>query len=162
MAELVILPTPESLRRLLSDLLMGRAVTVKKGAPIPIPPQGAFAVARYKTPDGTETVLCVCDLALASAAGAALSLIPAAVVKESMRAGKLSETLAENVHEIFNVCSGLFNQPDHPRFALAEVLLPPIAPGSISVGKPTRRNDFEIAIDGYGSGKMCACQLSPS
>lgn len=161
MPESVILPTPESLRRLLSDLLMGRAVTVKKCAPMPFPPQGAFVIVRYKTADAKETVLCVCDLALAGAAGAALSLIPPAVVSESVRAGKLSETLAENVHEIFNVCSGLFNQPDHPRFALDEVLLPPVARGSLPAGKPAHRNDFEIAIEGYGSGKMCAFSALP-
>ena len=162
MPESVNLPSPDVLRRLLSDLFLGKGVTVKRGAPMPYPPTGAFVLVRYKSAGAQEMVVCICDLAFASAAGAALSLIPPAVVKECVRAGKLSETLAENVHEIFNVCSGLFNKPDHPRLALDAVLLPPVAHSSLPAAKPTLRSDFEIAIDGYGSGKLCAFPLKPS
>lgn len=163
MPESGILVTPEAFGRMLSNLFLGRAVRVKKIAPMPLPLRGAFVLATYKSADGQDSVVCVCDLALASAAGAALSLIPASVAQESVRAGKLSETLAENIHEVFNVCSALLNQPNHPRFVLDKVVLPPVAPGSVPTGpmaKPLQRHDFEVSIDGYGAGKYSAYEIT--
>ncbi len=128
-----------------------------------LPPTAPFVLATYKSADGKSAVVCVCDLPLASAAGAALTLIPTAVAEESVRAGKLSEILSENVHEIFNVCTTLFNQPNRPHLVLDDVAVHSVTLSSalaVPMAKPRERSDFEVSISGYGSGKFSSWEIN--
>jgi len=157
MAEQGTLLTPDALSKVLTDLLMDRRVNVNKSAPMRLPPPAPFVLATYKSDDGKSAFVCVSDLALASAASAALTLIPPNVAAESVRAGKLSEELSENVREIFNVCAGLFNRPDAPHFVLEEVTVQSktlSGPLAAAMAKPRARSDFEVSISGYSSGKL--------
>jgi len=163
MPEQGTLPSPGALAKLLSDLLMERRVSVNMSAPMRFPPPAPFVVATYKSDDGKSAVVCVCDLALASAVSAALTVIPPSVAAESVRAGRLSETLAENLHEIFNVCTALFNQPNFPHLVLDQVALgSPTLVSALAgpVAKARERNNFEISISGYGSGKFSSWAIS--
>ncbi|MGO8790707.1 MAG: hypothetical protein ACLQVL_25455 [Terriglobia bacterium] len=128
-----------------------------------LPPLLPFVLAIYKSDDGKSAVVWVCDLPLASSAGAALTLVPAAVAEESVRAGKLTDVLSENIYEIFNVCTALFNQPNRPHFVLGEVAAeaPNFSAAMLaSMAKPHERDDFEVSINGYGSGKLTSWAIS--
>ena len=157
MPEQGTLPSPDALSKVLSDLLMERRVSVSKSAPMRFHPPAPFVLATYKSEDGKSAVVCVSDLALASAASAALTVIPPKVAAESVRTGRLSEELAENLHEIFNVCAGLFYRPDAPHFALEGVTVqskPLSGPLAGAMARPRGRCDFEVSISGYSSGKL--------
>jgi hypothetical protein len=146
------LPDPHMIRDLFAGLL-GKDVTVKIGTP------GAAAggtVAVYATDEGTVAGLAVCDLALASNAGAALSLIPAGMAAESVRAGILADNLAENWREVLNVANQLFSSSGGHRVRLTDIGPaddPPPAAAKL-LGSPRERLDVELQIAGYGSGKL--------
>ena len=145
---------PDQVGRLLSGLL-GKSVVVKKGNPLA--PGTKMAVGEYFREDGTLGAVCVCDLGTASSAGAALSLMPAGIAAESIKIGKLNETLADNMQEIFNVLTRLFQNPMQPRVHFKLMYLPPQSLSNDAnnlIKKPTYRADFDVAIPSYPSGKM--------
>ena len=129
------------------------------------PPPTPFVLATYKSGDGKSVVVCVSDMPLATAAGATLTIIPPAVAQESARAGRLDETLSENLHEVFNLISSLFNHPNHPHLVLSEVVMRATALSSVleaPMRTPRERADFEISISGYSSGKFSSWAIELS
>lgn len=145
---------PDQVGRLLTGLL-GKPVVVKKGNPLA--PGTKLAVGEYFREDGTLGAVCLCDLGTASSAGAALSLMPAGVAAESIKTGKLNDILAENMQEVFNVLTRLFQNPQQPRVHFKLMYLPPqnlSNEANTLLKKPTYRADFDVAIPSYPGGKM--------
>src|SRR5690606_12858218 len=62
-----------------------------------------WVVALYEDQQGRLAALALADLAFAAATGAALGMIPAAAASDAVKAGELSETLAENYAEVANI-----------------------------------------------------------
>ena len=145
---------PDLLQKILADLV-GRPVTVKKAtAPFAIKPP--VAVASYAGVGGALAAVWVTDLPLAAHIAAALSMMPAAVPAESIRAGRLLESLPDNLREIFNVGGHALTEGAGERVALREVLLPPtpIAGDAAKlIAAPAGRVDLDVAVQGYGGGK---------
>lgn len=156
-APFLVLPPPASLANLLRDLF-GRAVTAKKAAgPFPAGPR---VVGAYTRDDGTLSAVCALDLQLSAHLGAALTMLPAGVAEEAIKAGALSPALLESVHEVLNVASRWFNQPKAPRVVLKEVhvaALPP--PVEALVQKPPKTTDVELTIQGYKGGRLALFSL---
>ena len=147
------LPDPKDISELFT-ILLGKQVTVKSGAPAANPNGGTLAV--YSDDDGAVGAVALSDLPLASNAGAALSMIPAGMAEESIKAGTLAENLADNWHEVLNVASQLFNAGNGHRVKLADIhpaAEPPSAAAGL-LGAPGARLDLEVAIVGYGSGTL--------
>jgi len=147
------LPDPKEISELFTNLL-GKQVTVKGGAPAADAKGGTLAV--YSDDAGAVGAVAVSDLPLASNAGAALSMIPAGMAEESIKAGALAENLADNWHEVLNVASQLFNCGAGHRVKLADIHPasdPPAAAAGL-LGAPGGRLDLEVAIAGYGSGTL--------
>jgi hypothetical protein len=100
---------------------------------------------------------CFADKALAAYAGAAFSLIPADVAKESLKAPELDEISLENFAEILNICSGVFQGGSDKRVTLTTIEYPgkPRSEASMKMLKnPVKRLDLELDIDGYGKGRI--------
>ncbi len=156
------MPAPHAVGNLLSDLL-ARSVKVSQTASpsparAPAPASRASrAVAIYTNDAGEAAALCVCDMALASSVGAALSMIPAGVAAEASRAGVMPTTIAENLYEVANVAASLFNADGGPHLKLREVVTAAATlPTTLSevVARASERIDYDIAIAGYGPGQM--------
>ncbi|MBI5537705.1 MAG: hypothetical protein HY898_33585 [Deltaproteobacteria bacterium] len=151
------LTTPETVSRLLSGLLM-RPITVKRStvalnlaAPTPA------VVAHFQTNEGEVSGVCVFDLPLAAHLAACLSLVPAGVAQEAIRARSLSPGLMENFKEILNVCSQLFLADNGPRISFRGTLaFPGTIPDPVRevMFHPVTRLDVEVMIPAYGNGKM--------
>lgn len=139
---------------LLSGLLRRPVVTVPAaGDPRRDRPR---AVARYVAADGRPAAVCVVELGLAAAAGAALSLLPAHSAAEWARAGALPEALAQNFHEVANVLSQLVGQP-RGRCRLEEVDI--VAdyedlPEERMLAAAERHAQLEVTISGYEPGRL--------
>jgi hypothetical protein len=97
------------------------------------------------------------DIPFAAAAGAALAMLPVAVVDIATDSQALNDALAENVAEIMNVMTPLLAGPDSPHVRLHKVYQPDARlPVDIAVLASTlgRRVDLELSVAGYGNGEL--------
>jgi len=155
----VPLPPAAELEKLLSGLLM-RAVKVQKA-----PGEGPgtpCAVAVYRTDDPVQELAVVCDMPLAASLAAALSVVPAGVVKESVAAGGLDESLRDNFAEVMNVLARFVSTGAGRRFSLSRGTCPPEAVATqlldAAAGSDERR-ELSADISGYSSGRIAFCTL---
>jgi two-component system chemotaxis response regulator CheY len=116
----------------------------------------ARAVARYVDDDGRRVATSISEISFAAAAGAALSLTPAADAIEWAAAGVLTEALAQNFNEVANVLATVAN-PGGARCKLDEIVV--LAdferpPDHLQlVAAPTQVN-LDVTVEGYGSGRI--------
>ena len=95
------------------------------------------------------------DLSFAAATGSVLSLIPAAVAKEAVKAGAVTGLMEENFEEVANICARFFSV-DGKRAVLREVSYGTSAEGEMAdvVNRAATGMAFEIEIQGYDRGKI--------
>ncbi len=150
------LPTVQQVSALIHSLT-GRNVQLKSVGPIARAKVTPGLVAVYRSDDGALGVTIACDVAFAAGVGAALTMIPADVVKECAQDGELTERLTENAHEVLNIAAGLFNDRGDAHVALTEIV-PPKAdvPAAVTavLDKPGARLDLEGAVEGYPPGRL--------
>ncbi len=111
----------------------------------------------YESEDGVVGGVCVCSTAFAAFAGAALAMIPPAVAQTAATSGQIPANIQENVGEVLNILSSLFNKEGSPRLSLKKVINAgdDIPEGvSILITEPAGREDITIDIPGYGAGTM--------
>ena len=145
----------EKIAKLLTGLL-GRAVTVKVGAP-PSTPYDPPIVASYAVDSGEIVAICVCDLDFTLNGGAALCMIPAYEAANNVKAKRLDPVLFENFQEILNICAQLFGGSNQQRVKLLSVHTkvneaPARAKELIAQSKV--RREVQVSIAGYGNGKI--------
>lgn len=149
----VKLPDQPSLAILLRGLL-DRDVTLHRGEPDDA--DGFTAI--YVNRDGVPVCAARFDLALASSAGAALALIPAAQAEQWVAAGELDDEGLGNASEVLNVlASAVNNANDDLHVKLHEVLpLGQAAQGRAAqvTDAPLARVRYEVRVDGYPTGSM--------
>lgn len=135
--------------------LIGKSVTAK-----PCPPLAAGAAALmcgiYVDDANTPVGLFLCDLALGCSVGAALSMVPPAAVQEAVKTGNVPPNLLDNAREVINIAANLIASAHGRHVRLRDVAigktLPPEATALLA--KPALRIDAELAIPGYGTGKL--------
>ncbi len=153
MAPALDLPPFEALEKVFADLY-GKTVPLKSLPRGPIEPPWVVSV--YRGADDAIRVVCLCELPVACNAGAALSMMPEAVVSESVAAGHLSESLLENFREVMNIASTFLSRQG-VRVALREIVNPPeAAPPDVLRRALTSKTriDAEISLPGYGGGRL--------
>src|SRR5437016_4115955 len=101
-----IVPSGDAVEDLLSAVL-DRDVTVRPGRPLEIKKAQTLHWGLYTDDKGLSKFACVCDLAMAANAGAALLLFPSSRAKENISTGRLEDVLAENFREILNISAQL-------------------------------------------------------
>lgn len=147
------IPTPESVAHLIEGLL-GKAVKTKK---ITSWKEAPVAVAEYRMDTGDLSAACLCDLPAGSNLGAALTLLPAPRAAECIKKKSIDEDILDNVREILNVASSLFNKSGGAHVSLKAVhSTPDKLPDDVAelVKTPASRLDVELAVPGYGPGKL--------
>ncbi len=150
------LPGSMEVRDLLATLL-GRDVLVAPAAPLaPGPARPATLGVYVDDLLRVTSVLCL-DLALSAHLGAALGLLPAREAALAIADGTLDEGLRENLYEVLNIASSLFNVPDVPHVRLyamhpaGDPLPAEPRARALTLG---RRLDLAVGVGGYGTGRM--------
>lgn len=150
-------PIQEAVAEFVSALL-GMGTAASKVTPPTVEPDGSHVLAAYNDDLGRIAAVITADLAFAAATGAALAMIPATAAQEAVLAGELSETLIENYREIANMTSSLLNKPTTPHLKLMDVWPSdhPDLPADVwaILASPTKRREYAVTIDGYGSGQF--------
>ena len=152
------LPPLKELRDLLT-MLVGRdcEVALADQSVTPATEPGVVAGV-YVTQFLRSEVVVALDTHLAAALGGAIALLPARTALGSVGPGPLPETPLENVSEVLNVVSALFNVGDAPHLRLESVydsgaaLLPADVASWLRSYGP--RLDVRVDVHGYGDGLL--------
>lgn len=150
------LPHEKELCDLLTDLL-GRDVKLSPDDPVPTGLQDSFSVATFVTDSLATTALAVLDLPLSAHLGACLGLLPAGAAEDAIAASNLPDVLRENLYEVVNIVSALFNVPNAPHVKLYALHGPgdPL-PADVRgwLGQRGGRLDVHLSVTGYGGGRF--------
>lgn len=149
-------PTAKAIRDLLADLI-GREVTVAPGEPVVLGAGVSGSAAVYVTDKLHMVALGVLDLPLTAYLGGALGLLPVGGVQDLLAEGEVSSGALDNVHEILNVASALFNVPGAPHVKLYSLVSPgDLPPTDVSTAMKLLggRIDLKVDVPGYGSGAL--------
>lgn len=152
-----VVPAPNAVAGLLEGLI-GKKVTVRSGRPVVLSPNAPVAIATYVRDDGSVGAVCIFDMPLACAAGAALASIPPNVAEESVRDKKMSEAIYDNFKEVLNIASQIFCAPGGARVHSRNIYMAPPervpSAAALVITKPIGRADLEISIPGYMAGTV--------
>jgi|EndMetStandDraft_8_1072994.scaffolds.fasta_scaffold71105_2 hypothetical protein len=154
MLDPVPIPIQEAVRDFFTDLL-GRGVAATKRSAMSYD-EDPLIVGRYLDDAGETAALLVSDVDFAAFSGAALAMIPKVVAAEAIKAGELSDNLFDNFREVVNVFSSLLNAPSTPHLVLKALERHPEGTEDVVeiMETPRRRRDFDVTIEGYGSGVL--------
>ena len=150
------MPSVEGIRAILGDLL-GRGVTATLGEPLPLERDTPAIVADYETDDGTLAVVVLSDLRLSNSLGAALTMVPASAVEEAITRWQIDDANVENLREVVNIMTRLFNCDDTPHLKFRDVhRLPGDLPEETRavLDEPLARRNLDIVVEEYGPGKL--------
>lgn len=140
---------------LFSDLV-GRKVTGQEIDPVDLGNETTLVRGVFIGPDDAAA-LYLMDVQLAAAAGAALVMMPAGLVKECVQERNLLPMLVDNSYEVLNVTSRLINRAGGIHYKLREQILPgqPL-PEDVAgvVESADQRTDLQLTVEGYGSGTL--------
>lgn len=151
-------PKELSLAEMLEELV-GRGVSTKPSTPPKLALPGA--IGRYRGENESTRALLVAELEVAASMGGALSGIPARVIQEEAKAGKLSDIVVTNLYEVLNVLSKAV--PGHEqRWRLEGMkVLPELGehPEVWEARPDMWRSCLAVSIDGYPSGHVGFLQV---
>jgi hypothetical protein len=150
------LPDLNLVRELLGMLFDG--LVVKTGAKLDVSSKSTGWVAVYVDDEGKPVALCACNIAFAANTGAALSMLPPGVAKDSIKTGQLTEVMLANLREVMNICTRLVLHEGTVHVRLDTVCPAaklPAAAAAIAAA-PKARIDFEVTLGKYGNGMLAA------
>ena len=149
------LPEPETMSELLAGLL-GKEIKAETTSTWQPTADRPACVAAFGPDDGPTSCLWVFDMDASIYTGAALTMTPPEEAKEAVKANELREGFVENVHEIFNVGSSLFNAGDAQLMLKDAHVTKDELPAGVQklLDSPPARLDLEIDVPDYGKGKV--------
>jgi hypothetical protein len=156
------LPVAKQIKDLLEGVL-GRDVTLAPSPPFAPGPKTPGSVAVYVDDMLRITGVIACDLPLSAYAAAALGLVPAKTAQAAVDSGGLTEMLSDNLYEVLNIASSMFNTPgaDHLRLHALHPAGAPLPPAvrahALTLG---RREDVSLGIAGYGQGLLSVVMVA--
>lgn len=153
MTERAPLPELEEIRRILSAMI-GRAVAVVPASDSRWAPGNSEAAWAVLSDDsGSDAVYVACDKQFALACGTSVAMFPAFRMQEHASEPVLPEGVRENLHEVINVLSAVFNGVGELHVKLTSLTsYGEATPPQIlaSAARPDWREDLFVTIDGYG------------
>lgn len=155
-APTIHLPAPMQIRELLTSML-DRDITMGPTSPFAPTPHFPATIAVY-TEDSLEIrALLLLDMPLSAYLGAAIGLVPPGGAAAALEAGVLPDNIKDNIGEVLNIATSLFNVDNAPHVRLYAVH--PAGdemPGHLQMMALTlgRREDMKIEIQGYGTGRF--------
>ena len=121
-----------------------------------------FVVAEYSEPDGTLRYIIAIDYALANGLGAALTVIPPAVAKESADKQIIPDNIRENLQEVLNVCTSLFSVGMNGRhIAISGLHEKTSTPDNIAEALKTAEesDSFHVDLPRYQAGTLSVYRM---
>lgn len=150
------LPNATGLSKTL-EMLFGGTVPVATAKPLDTKPGSGNLVATFVSNDGKVVAAAACDVPFAANAGCALSIMPAAVAKDTIKTKKLEQTMLDNLYEVMNILSTLLMNEHTPHLKLA-TLYPDLstlpADAKAMMGAAKGRVDFNVSVPRYGNGLL--------
>jgi hypothetical protein len=137
--------------------LLGRDVDVAPGAPVAPTPDNPATFAVFVDDTLQISAVIVVDLNLSAYAGTSIGLIPATTAEEAIKEKVLAQNVRDNLYEVLNIASAMFNIGDARHMKLYDVHYAgdPIPPAILAKGFTLgQREDLTVTIGGYGSGKI--------
>jgi hypothetical protein len=153
------LPIQEVLKDFFVDLL-GKGAAASKAKEMKLSPDAdrKLVVSVWEDKWNRPAAICVAEQMMAAIAGAALVMAPAASLTDVEKSGELPENLLENYNEVINILSSVMNQTEAVHLRLKHTFQFPndALPKDIwaVVDAPSNRRDFDLTVEGYGSGKL--------
>jgi hypothetical protein len=160
-ATTTVLPPAKAVRDLLEDLL-GRDIEVSPSEPLVPGVKEPAAVAVYVDKGLRTCAVVTFDLALSAYAGAAIGLIPKGGAEACLEEGELTPMVRDNLSEVLNIFSVIFQKPNVPAVRLYGVYEPgELPPADVSAYARTvgRRLDVTVKVAGYGFGRLAVVAL---
>lgn len=147
------LPSPDAFGRLLTGLL-GKKVGIAKAAPLPS--TEVRGVAAYVDTARVVHYAAATDAPFLAGIGAALALIPAAVVADAVRSPKLPDNLVENAYEVLNIGASVFNEIEGTALhvKISKLMSPPPEEVMGRLAKAAGRVDMLVQVPGYPDAKV--------
>lgn len=156
------LPVAKEVKDLFAELF-DREITLAPTVPVTPGPKVPATVATYVDDLLQITAVVCCDLPLSARAGAAIGLIPKSDANAAIIDGRLTQTLAENLHEVLNIISSLFNVDGathvrlHTMHPAGSPMPRHVQAQALTLG---RREDVALGIRGYGPGRISIVMAS--
>ena len=119
-------------------------------------------IATFGNEEGTLCFAMECELAVANSIGAALTMIPAGGAEDATAEGEVPSNIADNLGEVFNICSSSFAKLEHGRIVFKQTWLPgqeldDDTKSFLDSAKTFVQFNYEI--DGYQAGVVSISQL---
>lgn len=149
------LPTGAEIGELLEGLLDRGVTAVEEAQPVLLG-RDVRMVAAYADDTTQVRAVMMLDLALSSAFGAALALVPPHRVATAIEENAVPEDLADNTREVLNIAASLFNCGDvHLKLRQVAVAPEPVEDAVVAfLRRPSRRADRRVDVPGYGAGVL--------
>jgi hypothetical protein len=148
------LPDASKITHLLGLLFEGLAV--KAGGVFDQSVAGGAWFGVFVKDNGEPVALCGADASLAASFGAALSMLPVALVQESANSRELSAVMRENLREVMNICTRLILDETTPHLRLDQIYPNKSLPSAASalLAAPKGRREFQVQVPKYGGGVL--------
>jgi len=146
----------------LLETLLQRPVRAKRRTAKASHDEGVVAV--YAGDDGTAEALVHFDLQAAGSTAAALTSLPAHLVRDASRVGHLSPVLMDNLLEVANVLTKLMRGMSTARLRIQGIYpLPGVVPPGVAAAleTPPHSGGFEVFVSDYPGGHMTVIGLRP-
>jgi hypothetical protein len=153
------LPIQEVLKDFFVDLL-GKGAAASKAKEMKLNPDSdrKLVVSVWEDKWNRIGAICVAEQMMAAIAGAALVMAPASSLGDIEKSGELPENLLDNYNEVVNILSSVMNQTEAVHLRLKQTFQFPDEelPKDLwaVVEAPSNRRDFDLTVEGYGSGKL--------
>jgi hypothetical protein len=150
------MPSADHFREVLGDL-MGRGVSLARAAKAEIGADKVGALAEYRDDDGALGVICVADLRLTNALGAALTMVSPSIVEDAVAKQKIDQPTIDNLREVVNVMTNLFNTDNTPHLKFRDLhAVPSELPAETTqfMKSPKGRRDFDVTVQDYPTGTL--------
>jgi hypothetical protein len=150
------MPSADHFREVLGDLT-GRGVSLARAGKAELGAGQAGALAEYRDEAGALGVVCVADLRLTNALGAALTMVSPALVEDAVAKQTIDQPTIDNFREVVNVMTNLFNTDDTPHLKFRDLHTVPAdlpAETDALLKSPKGRRDFDVTVAEYGTGTL--------
>jgi hypothetical protein len=149
-------PKSDAVQQVLSDLL-GREITITTATTQELGEATTAVVSDFLDGDGVASAVCITDLRLSNALGAALTMVPASAVEAAVQKDEIDSANLENLTEVVNVMARLFNHDDCAPLRWKNAIAVPgelAADVSALIANPAARRDFHVEVEEYGAGTL--------
>jgi hypothetical protein len=157
----MFLPSAMSVRDII-EATIGRDCTIAAvDKLLPIDAVGGLVAIYWDDQAKVQAAICWSPEA-AAFVGSAFALLPAGPAKEMAAQRDVRSDVIDNLIEVCNVVSAVFEHPKNPDVRLSETFFPlseaPV-PLALHIFQHFERVDYELKVDNYGSGRVTIVAL---